>query len=131
RDSSVWASEFKQVDVFNVERLAIARNHDDDAEPDGSFGGGDDDYEEHKDLAVQPVPDLAEGHEGEVDGVEHQLDGHEDGDDVALENEGDDAEAKEDRAKDYVIVRRDHVRSRSAGRPGRWRQEWRRESGTR
>jgi len=37
-------------------------------------------------LSLQLSERAAEGHKREVDGVEHQLDGHEDGDDVALEN---------------------------------------------
>jgi hypothetical protein len=40
-----------------------------------------------------------EGYEREIHGVEHQLDGHEDRDDVALEHKRDDAQSEEYRAQ--------------------------------
>ena len=49
------------------------------------------------------MPLVREGDEGQVDGVEHQLDGHEDGDDVALDEKGGDADREEDGAEDEVV----------------------------
>ena len=48
------------------------------------------------------VPLMGEGDEGEVHGVEHELDGHEDRDEIALDEEADDAEAEEDGAKEQI-----------------------------
>jgi len=67
------------------------------------------DYEKNENLSVKAIPRLAEGDEGQVNGVEHQLDGHEDSDDVAAEDEGHDAEAEQDGAEGQVVVRRDHA----------------------
>src|SRR5713226_7921433 len=119
RDSSGWTLEFEEVDALDIEGLAIARDQNDDAEADGRFRGGHDDDEEDEDLAVELVERLAESHEGEIDGVEHQLDGHEDGDDIALEDEGNDAESEENGAEDQVVVRGDHFSFHLAGRRAR------------
>ena len=43
------------------------------------------------------VPLVGEGHEGKIDGVEHELNRHEDGDEIALDEESDDAERKQQR----------------------------------
>ena len=86
------------------------------AETDGSFRCRNHDDEQDKNLAVHFAERLAEGHESEIDGVEHQLDGHEDGDDVAFENEGDGAQSKKNCAQDQIILRGDHAISSPAGR---------------
>ncbi len=49
------------------------------------------------------MPHVREGDEGEVDGVEHELDRHEDGDEVALDEEGCDADGEEDGGEDEVV----------------------------
>ncbi len=49
------------------------------------------------------MPHVGEGDEGQVDGVEHQLNGHEDGDDVALDEKGGDADGEEDGGEDEVV----------------------------
>ena len=48
------------------------------------------------------MPHVRKGDEGEVDGVEHQLNRHEDGDDVALDEEGGDADGEEHGGEDQV-----------------------------
>ena len=48
------------------------------------------------------MPHVREGDEGEVDGVEHELNRHEDGDDVALDEEAGDADGEEDGGEDEV-----------------------------
>jgi len=62
------------------------------------------------------APKAAKGNEGKVHGVEHELDGHEDGDDVAFKDESDGAESEEDGAQNEVILRRDHAIFSPAGR---------------
>ena len=48
------------------------------------------------------MPHVREGDEGQVDGVEHQLDRHEDGDDVALDEERGDADGEEHGGEDEI-----------------------------
>ena len=81
-------ASFHQVDLVDVQGLARAEERDDDGEADGGLGRGDDHDEEDEDLAVDLVPHVGEGDEGQVDGVEHQLNRHEDRDDVALDEKG-------------------------------------------
>jgi len=54
------------------------------------------------------VPDLAEGYEGEVDAVSMQSMDMKMVDDVALKDEGDDADVRRGWRSGYVIVGRDH-----------------------
>jgi hypothetical protein len=96
--SLVETLEFEEIHFLDVQRLAIALDQNDDAEPYGSFRRRDNDYEQDKNLALHFAESLAESDKGEIDGVEHELDGHENGDDVAFEDEGDGAESEEDGA---------------------------------
>ena len=48
---------------------------------------GHNDHEKHEDLALQLAERPAKGDERQIDGVQHQLDGHENRDDIALEHE--------------------------------------------
>ena len=68
---------------------------------------GDDHDEEDEDLAADLVPHVGEGDEGEVDGVEHELNRHEDGDDVALDEERGDADGEEDGGEDEIAGQMD------------------------
>ena len=90
-----WSLEFEQVHAFDVERLPVARNQNDDAETHGGFRGRHHDHEEDKDLAVELPTAWLKGHKRQIHGVQHQLDGHENRDDVALKNERHDAETEE------------------------------------
>src|SRR5207253_7454195 len=86
-------------------------------------------YQQNKDLSVELAERLAESHKSKVHRVEHQLDGHENGDDIALENEGEHSEPKQNRAQDYVVVCWDHL-SFSPAAPEPSRPESPPESGT-
>src|SRR5437773_1228958 len=77
----------------------------------------------------RPAERMAESHKSKVHRVEHQLDGHENGDDIALENEGEHSEPKQNRAQDYVVVCWDHL-SFSPAAPEPSRPESPPESGT-
>src|SRR5580704_18827609 len=60
------------------------------------------------------MPLIGKGDEGEVDGVEHELNRHEHGDDIALDQEPDDAEREEHSAQKqipgerYVMMQKAH-----------------------
>src|SRR2546429_569914 len=92
--AAVQASEFEQVHAFDVERLPIARNQDDDSQADGGFRRGDHNHKQHKNLSIELAERLAKRDERQIHRVEHQLDGHENGDDIALEDEREHSEAK-------------------------------------
>src|ERR1700677_2453770 len=55
------------------------------------------------------MPLISEGDEGKIDGVEHELNGHEDGDEIALDEKADDAERKENGAEQQIPGERDVV----------------------
>src|SRR5690349_22657976 len=95
--------ELQQIDAFHVERLAIPRDHDDNGQADRRFRSGHHNHKKYEDLPLQLSQSPPKRDEGKIHGVEHQLDGHKNGDDVALENEPDHAEAKEHGTESKVI----------------------------
>ena len=123
-NSHSFASELHQVDLVDVECGAGAEDGDDDGQAHSGFRGGDHHDEEDEDLSFDGVPLVGEGHEGEIDGVEHELDGHEDGDEAALDEEADDSKGKQERREDEIPGNRDH-RSGLPFSPGRLRRGWR------
>src|SRR2546427_688039 len=56
RRAASRASPFQQVDVLEIQRLAVAVNGEDDREADGGLGGRDRHYEEHEYLAGDAEP---------------------------------------------------------------------------
>src|SRR3954464_7953589 len=95
-------SELEQVHLVHVQRLAGAEDRNDDGEADGGFRGRYDHHEKDEDLAVELLPLVGERDEGKIHRVQHQLDRHERGDDVALEQEPGDAAGEEHRAEHEV-----------------------------
>src|SRR5688572_30257468 len=59
---------------FGIERLAMAEQRDHERQADRRFRGGHGHHEEGDDLPVDLAPLAAEGHERQVDGVQHDLD---------------------------------------------------------
>src|SRR3989454_293967 len=102
------ASQFQQVHAFNVQRLPVARDQDDDSQAHGRFRRRHHDHKQNKHLAIELAESLAEGDKRQIHSVQHQLDGHENRDDVALEDKRNDAQPEQDGAEDQVVVRRDH-----------------------
>ena len=103
-----------------------AEDRDDDGEADGGLGGGDDHDEEDKDLSLDGVAHVGKGDKGEIDSVEHELDRHEDGDDVALDKKAADADGEEHCGQDEVVADGDHGWASSPFGRGRPRRGWRR-----
>ena len=68
---------------------------DDDGQPHGGLGGRHGHDEEHHDVATGTV-ELGQSHEAQVDGVEHQLDAHEENDGIPPKQYAGHAEAEED-----------------------------------
>ena len=99
---------------------AAAEDGHDDAEADDRLGGGDDEDEEHGRLSVDVAEAPRQGDEAEVDGVEHQLDAHEQHERVAAHEHADRADAEQHGAEHEVprrpsatgAVEREHARLR-------------------
>src|SRR5258708_22291114 len=115
-----------QVRFIYVDGLPVMEQRDEDSQPHGSLGGGDGHHEKDEDESVELVELPGVGDEGQIHGVYHQLDGHEDGDSVPAGQHAADAEREEDGAEDQEPVRRDHRASGaapaddSAPAAGRW-----------
>src|SRR5271168_3394911 len=90
-------SELHQVDLVYVECCAGAEDGNDDCQAYGGFRGGYHHDEEDEDLTFHRVPLMSKGDEGEIDRVEHEFDGHEDGNEGALDEEAYNAEGKQER----------------------------------
>src|SRR5581483_5721237 len=54
------------------------------------------------------IPIVGKGYKAQVHGIQHQLNRHEDGDDVALKQKAEHAERKQNRAEDEIPGKRDH-----------------------
>src|SRR5512140_1303338 len=65
------------LEVVGPDGLPLAKDEDDDGQPDHGFGRGHGDDKEHDGLAVRASRGPAQGQESEIAGVEHDLDGHE------------------------------------------------------
>src|SRR5579862_2426673 len=87
-----------QVEFIRVDRGAVAENGQDDAQPNRGFGGRHHHDEKDDGLTVDGTPRPAQRDEGQVDRVEHQLDRHEDDDDVAPQHHAGHADTEQDRA---------------------------------
>src|SRR4051812_33315885 len=74
--STICRSALEERDVVGCGAGPAPEDGDDDAEADHHLGGGHDENEEHHDLAANVVEHAGESDEGEVDGVEHELDAH-------------------------------------------------------
>src|SRR5688572_20523935 len=84
---------------------AVGREHD--GEPDGDLGGRHDEDEGHEDAAalIDGAVAAREGDEGEVRGVQHELDAHEDDDGVAPHEHA--GAPDEEERRGYTDVRAD------------------------
>src|SRR5437867_11467513 len=84
-----------QVDVVHVGALPLAEDGDDDAESHGGLGSRHGHHEEDEDVSGHGAQLIGIGGESQVDGVEHQLDAHQDHDGVATHEHADRADGEE------------------------------------
>src|SRR6476646_4705796 len=79
------ASSAHRVVLVDERRLAVAEDRDDDRQPDRRLGRGyrHDQQRDHRAVALQLRDERAERDDGQVHGVEHQLDRHQHRDRVA------------------------------------------------
>src|SRR4030095_3028816 len=91
---------------------------DDDGEADCDFGGGDRDDEEDQDLRIvigeTIVAEAKTGkrYERKIGRIEHQLQGHENDDDVAPEQHTAEADGKQNSANGEIVAQGSHRRWR-------------------
>src|SRR5271154_7007215 len=116
--ASMCSLEFQRVDVLDVGRLPGAVEGDDDREADRHLSRGDGDDEENEDLRVvvgQAIDkvEAREGDEGEVGRIQHQLEAHEDDDDIPAQHDPPEADGEEQAAHEKVMIQGErHFNSR-------------------
>src|SRR5216684_5529052 len=97
-----------RADVFDLDGAAIAEIHHQDGEPDRRLGRGDGQHEHGEDLAHDVALEDREGHEVDVDGEQHQLDAHQDDDDVlAVQEDAQDAKGEQHRGEAEIVTEAD------------------------
>src|SRR3984957_13612192 len=101
----VIPSALEQVGVVDRSRSTGTENRHDDGQPDHHLAGGDDHREERHHLAVEIAVQSGEGHEGEVNRVEHQLDAHEHDDRVAPQQHTGGADGEQQCGQIQIILR--------------------------
>src|SRR5260370_33050180 len=84
-DSLVSAPQlpFQQIHFVGQHGFAIPEKRDDDAEPHGGFSGRVGNNEERENLAVHGAEQPRESHQVDIQGIQDQLDGHQNHDDVS------------------------------------------------
>ncbi len=114
-DGDHRGSALHHVDVLDRDRPGVAEEADEDGEPDRRLGGGDRQHEEREDLPDQVAEIGREGDEVDVHRQQHQLDRHQDDDDVlAVDEDAHDPGDEQDRRHRQVVRR---VRSLAAHAP--------------
>src|SRR5688572_29240325 len=75
-------STLERVELVDVDVRLVAEQQDQQRQPDGRLGGRHRQDEEHEDLSVHVAQVVGEGNEVHVHGQQHQLDGHQQDDQV-------------------------------------------------
>src|SRR5436190_21348767 len=109
-------SALERVELVDGDGRARSEQHDEDGEADGRLRGGDGEDEEDEDLAGHRigarlrVEVVRERDEVQVDGEQHQLDRHQQHDQVlAIEEDADHRQREQDRADGEVVAERDRA----------------------
>src|SRR5512135_1059007 len=97
-------SAFHTVDFADVDRRAVAEQHDQDCQPDRRLRRGHGQDEEHEHLAGDIAEETRERDEIHVHREQHQFDRHQQHDDVlAVDEDARDRNAEQDRAEADVV----------------------------
>src|SRR5437764_3115140 len=124
--SSIAASALHRVELFEVDGRLVAVDEQHDGQTHADFGGGDRDDEQGEHLAGdrrRRTAHEAEGDEVDVDGVEDQLDRHEDEHAVLPREHAVHTDGEQGRAEEEALVEQHRL---SPSLPGRWRRRGRR-----
>src|SRR3954466_4399087 len=97
-------STLHEVDLGEVDRATVAVDEQDDGQSDADLGGGDGDDEQGEDLAGGRAAVGPEGDEVDVDGVEDQLDRHQDQHAVLPGEDAVDAGGEQERSQEEELV---------------------------
>jgi hypothetical protein len=103
----VHGLEFEEAEFFGVGGLAFAEERHDESEADGYFGGCDRDDEENEHLAVEVIIEAGESDEREVGGVEHELEGHVDNEEVFAEDDAQQSQGEQEDTNDDIMFESD------------------------
>src|SRR5437016_10791242 len=90
----------------------MAKHGNDDRKTDYGLGGGHRHDKEHDDLPLHRTQVARERNEGQIHGVEHQLDGHQDHDQIPPHQDPDHADGENHRAENQVVLEGHHIRLR-------------------
>src|ERR1700704_2863534 len=101
---------FEGIQVFDVDRIQVPEKNDQDGETDRRLGRRHRQDEEHEHLSGGIAEETGEGDEVQVHGEQHQLDRHQQHDDVApVQEDADHADREQDRAQHKVMVERQRI----------------------
>src|SRR5581483_4396657 len=97
-------SSLERVEVLDVDGIEVAEKHHQDREADRRLGRRHREDEKYEHLAGGVAEEVREGDEVQVDGEQHQLDRHQQNDQVAaVEEDPDHADREQDRAQHQVV----------------------------
>src|SRR6185312_15779785 len=97
--------------LVHIQSLTRAEDGENNRQSHGGFGRCHHHHEEYENLSAHLVPMTGKGNERKVHRIEHQLNRHENGDDVALDEERRHANGEQNRAEDQVPGQWNHGRS--------------------
>src|SRR5580658_10352282 len=100
-------SVLHRIYVVDHQRRAVLEDRENNRQSHRGFGGGHHHDEEAEDVTIHLLELVRERDKAQIHGIQHQLDGHEHGDDVAPENEAGDTQRKENGAQNQVPAQRD------------------------
>src|ERR1051325_6633558 len=96
----------QELHVPGIESLPEAKDRDHDREPDDRLRGRHGHDEKHDHLPFDGTKEPREGDEGDIDRVEHELDRHQDHDDIAPDDDSGDADSEDNGAEHQIIFQR-------------------------
>src|SRR5438552_4003714 len=122
-DMIVLLLTLELVELVDVDRRAVAEQHDQDREADRRLGSGDREDEEDEDLPGHLVGDhrqeVRERDEVQVHREQHQLDAHQQHDEVlAVQKDANHRQREQDRAERQVVAERDGAEAHALSPPG-------------
>src|SRR5260370_17553377 len=95
--------------MVHIQSFTRAIDSNDDRQSHRGLGGGHYHDEEDEHLPAERVPVRGEGNKRKVHAVQHQLDRHENRDDVALDQEPEHAAPEQDSTQYQIVGERDHL----------------------
>ena len=100
----------QRVEVGNIDGAPVAEQHHQNGQADRRFGRRHRQDEKDEHLADRVIEKPLKGDEVEIDRQQHELDRHQQDDDVfPIQKNAGHAETKEDRSKHQIISKRDHL----------------------